>query len=167
MSYKCKECGHIFEEGEAKCYRENQGECHGAIAYETFTVCPCCGSSDFDETKRCKCCMGEFLENELFDGRCDDCLRNSITHDTALNFMEENDLLLNFMFEKIWKSSVPEKISEFLKEIVRELFLRRKADDLLCDKIDFLNVCKEFILEDDGDFGKIAFAEWLNEKEVK
>lgn len=165
MSYKCRDCGNIFD--ECDCYKENMGECHGSIAYETFAVCPCCGSSDFDGTNRCKRCGGEFLEDELFDGWCGECLKNSITHDSALCFMEENDILMSFMFEKFWESSIPEKISEFLKEIVCELFLRRKADDLLCDKTDFLNVCKEFILEDDGDFGKIAFAEWLNEKEVK
>ena len=34
--YICRKCNHIFEEGEEKTIRENQGECFGTPAYESF-----------------------------------------------------------------------------------------------------------------------------------
>ena len=53
--YKCNECGHLFEEGEQKVYREKMGECHGFPAYENFSVCPNCGG-DYEEAQACKIC---------------------------------------------------------------------------------------------------------------
>lgn len=64
MSYKCLECGHIFEGCEAKSIKEDYG-------YEF--VCPICGG-DFEETVKCSICKGEFLEDELNGGVCDECI---------------------------------------------------------------------------------------------
>lgn len=45
--YKCYDCESVFT--HPKEVRENMGECWGSPAYEFFTVCPVCGSEDFDE----------------------------------------------------------------------------------------------------------------------
>ena len=40
--YICTQCNHIFEEGEQKVIKENQGECFGYPTFESSTVCPIC-----------------------------------------------------------------------------------------------------------------------------
>lgn len=44
--YRCKDCGAIFE--RPSWYEENVGEYWGFPAYETFYMCPCCNSDDFE-----------------------------------------------------------------------------------------------------------------------
>jgi hypothetical protein len=70
--YKCLECGHIFEDEEAKKVEEHHPYGMG-YATETFFCCPLCNGS-YEETKKCKNCGGEFLEDELKDGFCEDCI---------------------------------------------------------------------------------------------
>lgn len=45
--YKCENCECVFE--DANTVTEYRGECHGSPAYETYSVCPFCGSTDFYE----------------------------------------------------------------------------------------------------------------------
>lgn len=52
--FVCLECGAEFE--EPKTEYENQGEYFGAPAWEAFGACPCCGSTDYDEARRCDRC---------------------------------------------------------------------------------------------------------------
>lgn len=47
--YKCNDCEAEFD-GPRE-YSERVGEFWGAPAYETFCVCPECGSEDFDESE--------------------------------------------------------------------------------------------------------------------
>lgn len=68
--YKCLECGTIFEEVEVT--KECIGEYQGAPYREDVTHSPCC-SSDYEETKPCKCCSDEHVEEELTNGICEDC----------------------------------------------------------------------------------------------
>ena len=64
MSCKCVECGHIFDECEAK----ETKECWG-FNYS----CPIC-NGDFEKTVKCAVCKGEFLDEELNGGVCDECI---------------------------------------------------------------------------------------------
>lgn len=66
MALKCCDCGHIFDECERKTWEELHGE--------MLSGCPlCCGG--YEETKKCKICGGEFLEDELNGGCvCDECI---------------------------------------------------------------------------------------------
>ncbi len=164
MMYRCENCGHLFEDGEQAVWEETHGLDHGP--YEKWDGCPIC-KGGYEEVHQCKECGGWHTENELYEGWCEKCLRELTTHDIALDFLTESELLATFMFEKVWESSEPDNVSDKLKKVLRELFLRRKADDLLCSKSDFLNICKTYIFDDDGDFGKIVFAEWMKEREVK
>lgn len=66
MALKCNECGHIFDDCERAIWREAHGE--------MWSGCPICRGS-YDETKQCKICGGEFLEDELLGGcACEDCV---------------------------------------------------------------------------------------------
>ena len=89
--YKCKSCGHLFEEGEQASWVEPHGErlsgcplCYGA--YEIAIPCKLCGGYDNTEEDYCKDCkndikkrFSDFVEkeftkeerellNELYDG---------------------------------------------------------------------------------------------------
>lgn len=65
MALKCYDCGHIFDESE----REHWVEPHG----EFLDGCPLC-KGNYAETKTCKICGGEFLDEELSGGVCDECI---------------------------------------------------------------------------------------------
>lgn len=45
--YKCNDCEVIFEEPNS--YQEYMGEFWGSRSYQTFYICPCCGSDDYEE----------------------------------------------------------------------------------------------------------------------
>lgn len=73
MAFKCLDCGHIFEEGEQARWEEHHPYGMGYAA-EEFSGCPVCNGS-YEETKQCKICGGEFLEDELNGGLvCDNCV---------------------------------------------------------------------------------------------
>jgi DNA-directed RNA polymerase subunit RPC12/RpoP len=66
MTYKCLECGHIFEYGEQVEWVEMHGE--------KFSGCPLCKGA-YEETKRCASCGNEsFTEDELVFNVCDECI---------------------------------------------------------------------------------------------
>lgn len=94
--YKCVACGHLFEDGEQKNYRENVGECHGSPAYQEFSVCPVCGE-DYEEVKPCKICGSyEHKHDEEF---CKEC---------------QKDIMKRF--NQLIKDNFSEQEIEFLKE---------------------------------------------------
>jgi len=161
--YKCVDCGHIFDEGEQLVIKDDHGM--GGGFYETFSVCPVCGGG-YDQTENCHVCGGEHLEEELFDGICEECLAQAIDYDNVFCYLTETNRLEHFMFEAYFGSPIPKSCSAKLSKTLAEWFLRQRNDDLLRDKTDFLDICKKYILEDDGDYGKQDFAEWLKRKEV-
>lgn len=46
---KCNDCGRTFETKDLDSYQECVGEYWGTPAYETFYVCPYCGSDEYGE----------------------------------------------------------------------------------------------------------------------
>lgn len=49
MRYKCYDCDEIFDEDDAGSRSECVGEFWGSPAYESYMVCPNCGSDDLEE----------------------------------------------------------------------------------------------------------------------
>lgn len=160
MSYKCCDCGHIFDDGEQRAVKEYHPEVDGTC-YEEFFVCPVCGGG-YEETIHCGICGGEFTKDELYCGVCEDCLSEAITYDNVLQYLLDYHLLGEFMFDTWFKSSVPKIISEELEVTLQEWFLRLKANDLLCGTSELLDKCREFVEEDD--FSKADFADWVLER---
>ena len=96
--YKCNECGHLFEEGEEKIWRECMGECHGFPAYEEFAGCPIC-KGDYEEVKPCKVCGTYDKDND--EDYCKNCVADvnkRMTKFIRLEFSEEEIELLREMF---------------------------------------------------------------------
>lgn len=47
--YKCTNCGRLLDAQDLKEMRDYMGEFWGTPAYETFNVCPYCGSEELDK----------------------------------------------------------------------------------------------------------------------
>lgn len=118
--YKCNECGHIFEDGEFYVQSEYMGECWGTPAYDTFRYCPSCGGDEWEEAGHCAKCHGIFLDDEMTEGLCEECLSDiavSYKYDLAKCFALSQksgekqpvdiDYFLSCMF-------TPEQINEVL-----------------------------------------------------
>ena len=174
MMYRCCECGHLFEEGEQAVWYENQGECHGVTAMERFSGCPIC-KGDYEEAHQCQECGDWHSEDELYEGWCEKCLRETINYDTFFEYCEANkdeQYLDTFVMYYILNCEyVPKYSSDEFHDLMIETYKRSAADAKslrpYLDVFDFLENCIRFIMDDDGSIGKENYADWLNKREVK
>lgn len=129
--YRCKECGHLFEEGEQKKRYEDNGE--------EWQCCPLC-SGDFEEAETCEIC-GAAAE-ELHGGVCDECIKENSNFETCYEVSEtsKNEIKINSFLAEYFGASNIEKI----------LFDRLKEMKEAGEKID----CTEFIESDVDWFGE-------------
>ena len=170
--YKCIDCGHLFEEGEQAVWYENQGECHGVTAMERFSGCPLC-RGDYEEVRQCKKCGYWHTYDELYDGWCEKCLRETINYDTFFEYCEANkdeQYLDTFvMCYLLYCDEVPKYPSVEFHQLMVETYKRSVANaKLLGEKFGFLAYCIQFVMDDDGYSGRENYADWLNNrKEVK
>ena len=129
MAYKCLSCGHIFEDGEQARWEERHGL--DSPPYEKHCGCPTCKGS-FEETKQCKVCGGEFLEDELNGGCvCNECIDNyckdfDVCYKVSKN--EKTEIEINCLLATVLDV---EKIEEILyqylkaeKEVDCSLFIK-------------------------------------------
>ena len=65
----CYECEEFFDEPKAQ--RELMGECCGQPAYDTFWVCPECGSHDIEDGHPCDICGEPARKNDRY---CECCI---------------------------------------------------------------------------------------------
>ena len=145
MAFKCLECGNIFEEGEQARWEEHHPYGMG-YATEKFSGCPVCNGS-YEETKQCKICGGEFLEDELNGGLvCDNCVeeykRDLKTCYAIAETTEKQEIKINALLASLFDVDEIEAILYQQLESVK-------------DNID----CSAFINED-----KHWFAEKLEEE---
>ena len=171
--YKCTECGHLFEEGEQAVWYENQGECHGVTAMERFIGCPVC-KGDYEEVHQCKECGDWHTDDELYDGWCEKCLRETINYDTFFEYCEANkdeqylDTFVMCCLLNCDQDDVPKYPSWEFHHLMVETYKRGVANaKLLGEKFGFLEKCVCFIMVDDGSIGIENYSEWLNNRDVK
>jgi len=53
---RCENCGWVGSDADLGTHREHRGEFWGAPAWETWSVCPCCGSEEYGEAYECEDC---------------------------------------------------------------------------------------------------------------
>ena len=165
--YKCSNCGEVFEESNS--IKEDWGE--------TFSVCPYC-NDDYDEVKQCDHCDEWHTEDELYDGWCEKCLRETINYDTFFEYCEANkdeQYLDTFVMCEILNCEYVPKFSSYeFHELMVDVY-KKRVDDIKSAMtasykavIDILPACIRFIMDDDGSIGRENYAGWLNsKKEVK
>lgn len=97
--YRCKECGHLFEEGEEVKFQESRGECFGFPAYEQMSGCPLC-NGDFVSVEPCKICGGYDLnDDEEFCKHCLKDVSNRLEDLLFSNFDEKELEAIKFLIE--------------------------------------------------------------------
>ena len=87
MMYRCVSCGNLFEEGEQAVWEERHGL--DSPPYEKFSGCPVC-KGDYEEVHQCKECGDWHSDDELYEGWCEKCLRESINYETFFEYCEAN-----------------------------------------------------------------------------
>lgn len=110
MAYKCLDCGHIFEYGEASYWTESHGE--------EMEGCPMCGGY-YEETEQCEICGAEYLYSELNGGVCDDCIdqyKNDFDTCYAVSLGEEESIKINALIASLFD---PCDIEQILKEYIK------------------------------------------------
>ena len=166
--YKCTECGNLFEEGEQATWEETHGL--DSPPYEKFSGCPVC-KGGYEEVYQCEECGDWHTEDELYDGWCEKCLRDTIKYDTFFEYCEANkdeQYLDSFMmFYLLGGMDCPDKVSPEFHRLMVETYKRRVANaKLLGEKFGFLEKCIGFIMVDDGHSGRENYADWLNKRKV-
>ena len=157
MAYKCNNCGHIFEKGEAATWTEAHGFTDGFC--ETFYGCPMC-RGDYEETAPCKNCEREKTEDELYNGLCKECLEKRLTKETAIKYLVESGIVVDFAFTVLFGIEVPQSTSKALLDFILPFVECHANEDNL----------SAYIFDDEA--GIEDFAEWLSmanhiEKEMK
>lgn len=88
MIYKCKDCGHLFEDGEQVSWLEDSGE--------TLYGCPVC-KGDYEYVKPCRFCFQYTTEDY-----CEDCCEDVTSRFEKLlekEFTAEERDLLNILYD--------------------------------------------------------------------
>jgi hypothetical protein len=141
MAYICLECGHIFEEGEQKTWKENRGECFGVSCFQYLSGCPKCGG-EYEESTPCSICGSEQLEEDLNGGLCDECIdkyKNDIHMCFNVGKNDDDDVELNcFLASMFEKREIEEILFEELKK-------RNKYVTVDCEK--FINSDRSWFAE--------------------
>lgn len=172
--YKCCNCGNLFEEGEQAVHTETHGFNDGYV--ENFYTCPVCGG-DYEEVHQCKECGNWHTEDELYDGWCEKCLRETINYDTFFEYCEANkdeQYLDTFVMCEILKCEyVPKYSSEEFHQLMVRTYWERVSDIKREKKVfgksfsEIIDACFRFVMDDDGSIGRENYADWLNKREVK
>ena len=173
MMYRCYECGNLFEEGEQAVWYENYGD---EISKEMFNGCPVC-NGDYEEVHQCKKCGDWNSDDELYNGWCEKCLRESINYDTFFEYCEanknENYLDMFVMCYLLNCDEVPKYPSYDFHQLMIRLY-KGKVEGIRIDinafgksYDEFLDSCIRFIMDDDGESGRENYADWLNKREGK
>lgn len=163
MMYRCESCGHLFEEGEQAVWTEERGE--------KWSGCPIC-KGGYEEVHQCKECGDWHTENELYEGWCEKCLRETINCDTFFEYCEANKdekyLDIFVMSELLGGMDCPKNVSYDFHQLMIDTYKRRIAEAKLFGKSDeVLFACIRFIMDDDGSIGREKYADWLNKREGK
>ena len=154
-TYKCLECGHIFEDGEEWRWVEPHGE--------RMTGCPICGCA-YDEAYQCDRCGSFHLSDELYHGLCLDCLKELAPPHNIADWCE-TDALLAEQFYGFYYDSLIADSSEQLRQLLRGGLLQRYSLDKLQRRHDAADRCFEFI--NSSEENRYDFAEWIKKGKTK
>ena len=171
---KCTDCGYVFDCEDRTLVKESHGFDDGF--YETFSCCPNCGG-DFEDAADCCECGEAFTEDELYEGWCEKCLRETINYDTFFEYCEANKdeqyLDIFVMSELLGGMDCPKNVSYEFRNwmiwIYKNAVAEIKMDNILFGKTNssLLDACIRFIMDDDGSIGRENYADWLNKREGK
>ena len=142
--YKCRNCGHIFDEGEQKTRYER----HNDYYAESISVCPVCESDDFDPCVYCRACGAEHFKDELnIDGLCSECVEN---------FIAENSSDIMACYEIGNKAKIDVQINSFIFDFFGDI------ESIEGHLLDYIKGIQEFAKQDFSKYLKEADEDVLN-----
>ena len=161
MMFKCCECGHLFEDGEQAVWEERHGL--DTPPYEQWSGCPLCRGG-YEEVHQCQECDEWHTEDELYEGWCEKCLRETINYDTFFEYCESNkekQYLDTFViFDLLNGMEYPKNVNPDLHPIMIWIYKTYVQADCTGN---MLHKCIRFIMNDDS-IGREDYAKWLNKK---
>lgn len=86
--YYCQSCQKLIDDDDLKTVCERVGEYMGQDAYETYSVCPHCGSIEIEEAERCEKCGEYVAPEELIGGVCLDCFKSLVTPENVRAYLD-------------------------------------------------------------------------------
>ena len=173
MMYRCCDCGNLFEEGEQAVWEETHGL--DSPPYEKLSGCPVC-RGDYEEVHQCRDCGDWHSEDELYDGWCEKCLRETINYDTFFEYCEANkdeQYLDTFVMCEILNCEYVPKYSSYeFHELMIKVYKERVESinryKAMLGKAysEIIDACIRFVMEDDGLIGRYKYVDWLNNRKV-
>lgn len=146
--YKCDNCGCEFEEPYK--LQEDTGE--------IFNVCPDCKETDYYELETCKICGEYFNQDELWNGMCEQCLKDEFEVHRGLKFVEchKTDFYLDYLYgiKTSYRTGMNKKLGDLIKLIENDYLTSFDWEDDLNGNIKLL---REYCLDDLSDWA--AFVE--------
>ena len=154
-TFICEECGLHFDEPKELDF--------GFLSLNgPASGCPHCGGA-YDYAVLCNLCGEEFLEDQLFEGICQDCLNELLTPEVGLAYMARGDVIDDFMFYEIWDSATPKSISSKLRQFLIDTYEEMAKQDP--KGMEYHLRC--YLWDRDG-CGQQDFAEWyVHERDKK
>lgn len=135
--YICEECGEVFE------VPINWVEPHG----EELSGCPYCKGA-YVEVIECSLCGDYHRDEDLYDGICIECIKNSIDYDCALDFLEQKELLAEFLTVCWWEvAELANKVGRNALSDFEHIFKRTAASDKVSVHKPFLTAIQEYIID--------------------
>ncbi len=172
MMYRCENCGHLFEEGEQAVWEDRHGL--DTPPYEKWDGCPVC-KGGYEEVHQCQECDEWHTEDELYDGWCEKCLRETINYDTFFEYCEANkdeQYLDIFVTQDFLGIDMPKHSSWEFHQVMTRIYKESVEAITRWEKMfgephpnAFLDKCICFIIDDDGSIGRENYADWLNKRE--
>ena len=147
--YKCRNCGHIFDEGEQKTRYDR----HNDYYTEPISICPVCNSEDFEVCVYCRSCGAEHFKDELSQQAvCRECIEayradsNNIMTCYEIGNRAKVDTKLNsFIYDFFGDvESIERHLLEYIKGI--EEFAKQDFSQYLKNTDD--EIISEMILEE-------------------
>jgi hypothetical protein len=145
MYFKCKECGHVFEDGEQATWVESHGLDYGGEEFEGCHIC----KGDYEEAEECEKCGKVCGDDEIFGGLCDECIEE-YKYDVNMCYKigkhEKHVFNLNVLFAHL-----------FTENEIEDILLRELSKDKYVD-------CSSFINENKDWFGEKILEVYSNEQ---
>ena len=143
--YKCENCRHVTDIPLTK---EEEGR--------VIMACPHCGDTDLTTGDFCEECGHFFEDADLYGGFCLDCLRENIDYPTGLSYLNDWELLRDFMETVDGDYARTADLHALLMA-----FMIHETEDRNWGRETFLKALRDFILDDP--VGAKDFADWLEE----
>lgn len=139
--YICKHCDREFEEPDLnRAYDRVDGNCF-ASGWEEWGTCPYCGREEYEEAHQCAECGGWFLEDDLHDGFCAECVKDSATeYGMVLSYAEHENMVSEFIEKLLTDEERKEILLSALTAIAGTHYGKQKMEKALvqfaCEDID-------------------------------